>query len=189
MKLKCFLTALLMAVVMWGAPAYAFQTADLDQLIATRACVECDLQDIDLRGSNLSGVNLEKANLSRANLMAVNLMGANLEGATLDEALMFAVNLLDANLRGVSVFGTELGGAYVCNTTIPSGRISNRDCEAEDELIDEPEDSAVRQDMSDALGEAAAGAKAVDEAANKAADAVLLDANDEADSALDKMMN
>ncbi|TVQ18254.1 MAG: pentapeptide repeat-containing protein, partial [Leptolyngbya sp. DLM2.Bin15] len=63
MKLRCLLTALLMAVFMWGAPAYAFQAADLDQLIATRACVECDLQEVDLRGSNLSGVNLEKANL------------------------------------------------------------------------------------------------------------------------------
>jgi cytochrome c551/c552 len=150
MILNWLFAALLGILMVWALPAHAFSADDLEQLVSTRACVGCDLQDVDLRGANLSRVNLEQANLSRANLMAVDLSGANLQEAVLDEALMYAVNLSDANLRGVSVYRTALGGAYVCNTTIPSGRISNRDCDAENELIDPEEDESGSMDALEA---------------------------------------
>lgn len=62
-------------------------------LLATRACVGCDLQGVDFSRINLDGVNLRNADLTGAVIESARLVGANLAGATLDR-----VNLSDSNI-------------------------------------------------------------------------------------------
>ncbi|MEL6579237.1 MAG: pentapeptide repeat-containing protein [Cyanobacteria bacterium J06621_12] len=94
-------------------PVQAESLSDLNQLLATKKCSECDLSDAglvqaNLVGSDLTGVNLAGANLSQANLKGANLSGANLTGASLHGA-----NLAGANLAGASLMGTDLRNAYL----------------------------------------------------------------------------
>ncbi|MBN8764593.1 MAG: pentapeptide repeat-containing protein, partial [Thiobacillus sp.] len=69
-----------------------------DRLLATNACVKCDLAGVDLAGLNLMGADLSQADLSRANLA-----GAYLIGATLYQA-----RLTGANLSGAVIGGANL---------------------------------------------------------------------------------
>lgn len=110
-----------------------------------------DLRGANLRGATLSNANLSDAILSRSDLRRVNFRGAELSNSYLDGA-----NLSGADLRGANVFGsylknvrlknTRLDGvdlsqtqgirntdvlsqqARLCNTTLPDGVVSNRNC-------------------------------------------------------------
>ncbi len=56
---------------------------NLQTLISTRRCSNCDLQRADLTGVDLSGVDLNNANLSGAKLNSAHLTNANLDGVIL----------------------------------------------------------------------------------------------------------
>lgn len=65
----------------------------MQQLLTTKQCQGCNLQqsnlaNVDLKGSNLAGANLSGANLSGANLTGANLKGAILRGANLKNTVM-----------------------------------------------------------------------------------------------------
>ncbi|MGK7905219.1 MAG: pentapeptide repeat-containing protein [Hormoscilla sp.] len=122
----------------WGIYWY---NLPINQLLRTRECQDCDLQnaqlvDANLKSANLSGANLsgakfqgaylananlESANLESANLSGAylqdanlsngNLSGANLEGVKLDNAALQGVNFQDANLQKVKLQGVNLQGA------------------------------------------------------------------------------
>ncbi len=108
-----------------------------------------NLEKIDLSGSDLRRVNLEGANLTKASLWESNIENAKLVGSDLTGA-----NLFTANLKGSSLIGTnfknaslkftnledtdlretknlvkeQLAGAFFCNTRLPDGEKSDRDC-------------------------------------------------------------
>ena len=91
---------------------------DLNRLLQTKQCENCDLIDaglvmIDLKGANLRGANLVGANLSRANLM-----GADLSGANLSNASFFGANLSGANLSNAIVNNTDFRDSYVEGVTL-----------------------------------------------------------------------
>lgn len=100
------------------------------QLIETRNCPNCDLENINLAGANLESVNLAGANLAGANLAGANLAGAvlgdayfkgaNLEGANLRGANLEAAYLMDANLAGANLAGALLGDAYFKGANLES---------------------------------------------------------------------
>ena len=124
------------------------------KLLETKKCIGCDLSRSELSETYLSEANLSEANLSEANLHSAYLTDTNLSEANLREANLSKVNLRGANLNGAYLGGAYLGGANLsgtnlsganldgaylrgnniwiaklCNTTMPDGSISNRDCE------------------------------------------------------------
>ncbi len=103
-----------------------------------------DLSDADLRGANLSGQFLINANFSWANLSEANLQGANLGAADLTTTKLIDADLREADFANTNFNGARLEGANfrdatnlsqlqldqarLCNTTLPDGTVSNRDC-------------------------------------------------------------
>jgi uncharacterized protein YjbI with pentapeptide repeats len=86
------------------------------QLLETRECPKCELQNTYLKGYNLQNVNLKDANLKGANLENANLKGANLEnaklwGANLKNANLQGTKFIDANLESANLIKANLGSA------------------------------------------------------------------------------
>ena len=124
--------------------------SDLQRLLETNKCVECNLQkanlvDANLEGGNLQGANLEDANLERtnlksarlvdanlqrayllkANLQAINLENANMGGAMLSDCNLENANLEYANLQGAYLNGTKLGGAMLGAANLAGAQMAN----------------------------------------------------------------
>ena len=87
-----------------------------------------NLRQAILRGAKLEDASLQAANLYQANLEKANLWGANLEGANLEGAKLLDANLEKANLRGATLKEAQWKDARLCQTTLPDGTISDRDC-------------------------------------------------------------
>jgi hypothetical protein len=86
---------------------------NLDTLIKTGSCRDCDLAGLNLTRMNLRGVNLEGADLSFAKLFLVDLSEANLRNARLTGAVFGGADLGAADLRGADLRGSNLEGAYL----------------------------------------------------------------------------
>jgi len=82
-----------------------------------------DLRNADLRFSSLKDADLRRALLHHANLENANLMGTHLEDADLSGA-----DLKNADLKYASVGHNTLERTLQCNTVLPDGTVSNRDC-------------------------------------------------------------
>ena len=95
---------------------------------------QAQLQGVNLQGVILEDVDLHDANLTDADLSGTYLGGANLSGAKLNGANLNKTNLARANLTDSNLEGTNLDKAknldeaILCNTTMPDGSLSNRDC-------------------------------------------------------------
>lgn len=126
MKLKIITTAVLLTTTSLSllsnalAPlqANAENLQQIQKLLSSKQCQQCDLSNAglvyaDLAGAQLSGADLSRANLSRANLAGTDLSGANLSGASLAGA-----NLTGANLSGANLTGTDLRDAYLVNAKL-----------------------------------------------------------------------
>lgn len=96
-----------------ASPARAEDIAQLQQLLATRSCQGCQLQQAGLVHANLTGADLSGADLTFANLSQANLVGANLSGANLTGAMLQGANLSGANLQGAILNGTDLRRAFL----------------------------------------------------------------------------
>jgi uncharacterized protein YjbI with pentapeptide repeats len=97
-----------------GAAAAA-NPAHVKQLMDTRSCAGCDLNE-----ASLTGWYLPKANLTGANLAGANLYSANLSQATLTGADLSGTELRAANLLGAT--GAVLSSAKTdSRTTCPDG--------------------------------------------------------------------
>jgi uncharacterized protein YjbI with pentapeptide repeats len=91
--------------------------------------VNANFSDAKLIKTNLSNAKLNFAKLSNAKLSNANLNDAKLIGADLSNADLSAANLSNANLEGAKNFSkTQKNKAKLCNTTLPDGKVSNRDC-------------------------------------------------------------
>lgn len=101
-------------------PSQAESLSDLNQLLNTKKCSQCDLSNSGLVQANLIGVDLAQANLVGANLSQANLTGADLRGTNLTGASLYGANLTGANLTGANLSGTDLRNAYVTNTNLTS---------------------------------------------------------------------
>jgi uncharacterized protein YjbI with pentapeptide repeats len=97
------------------------------------------LDGADFRGSDFSGANLTSSKFRKADLRAtrfesVNLRqavfdGADLRGAFLRSASLDQASFENANLQGAKVDSKALQSVYLCNTTLPDGTKSDRDCD------------------------------------------------------------
>lgn len=95
--------------------------------------VEADLELANLTGAYLNGVNLTEAELYRAELGGADLTGAYLNKAELSEtnfsrANLTRANLTRANLTRANLDFADLQSVTFCRTTMPNGKINNRDC-------------------------------------------------------------
>lgn len=89
---------------------------NVQTLLKTNSCVNCDLEQAELSKANLTGTNLSGANVAFANLSQANLFGANLSNSNLTNSNMTGVNLDGANLfmavmETTNLTGANLGGA------------------------------------------------------------------------------
>jgi len=91
---------------------------DLNKLLSTKECPQCDLSSAGLVQSDLKRADLQQADLTGANLSQANLMGADLRGADLSGASLHGANLSGANLSGANLSGSDLRNAFVGNTNL-----------------------------------------------------------------------
>ncbi|MBN8564244.1 MAG: pentapeptide repeat-containing protein [Leptolyngbya sp. UWPOB_LEPTO1] len=82
------------------------------------------LERTNLEGANLSGTDFRAANLRRVNLSRTDLSKADLSKADLRDT-----NLSFANLKDAIMFEPILDGTLLCNTIMPDGTKSDRDCD------------------------------------------------------------
>ena len=119
----------------------SYSEEDLQKLLNTGQCENCDLQEADLQGKDLNGADIKWANLSYADLTGTNLKGAdmtgaNLTGATIDKADMVGATLLNVigptSMQGrvinlVNNCGIDIWAAASGNTVAVQCR-SDADC-------------------------------------------------------------
>lgn len=92
--------------------------SDLNKLLGTKKCQDCDLSRSGLIHANLVGASLSNANLAGANLSQADLAGADLSGANLAGTSLYGANLTGANLSGANLAGTDLRNAYLTNVDL-----------------------------------------------------------------------
>lgn len=70
----------LAAITSGGAPPQGgYNKDDLNKLLATKKCVECNLERVQLNNKDLTGADLTRANLSQSFMSYVNLTGATFD--------------------------------------------------------------------------------------------------------------
>jgi len=116
--MKLQLLAVIPLLTAIAVPAQAENLTDLNQLLGSKKCSQCDLSDAGLVQADLIGSDLAEANLAGANLSQANLKGADLRGANLAGASLHGANLVGANLMGANLMGTDLRNAYVNNANL-----------------------------------------------------------------------
>lgn len=106
------------------------QQAELQRANLQQAGLQsANFQQTNLQGANLQGAFLPEANLHHANLNQANLQGAFLPGANLHGASLHHANLYHANLHNaIGCTEQQLQQAKLCQTVLPDGSISDRDC-------------------------------------------------------------
>lgn len=97
-----------------SAAAIAANPADIQQLLQTNACENCDLAGANLRGLDLQGAQLQGANLQGTLLNFSDLTRADLSGANLQGAEISGTTFQGANLRGADL--TDAIVTNVCPT-------------------------------------------------------------------------
>jgi len=105
-------------ILLLPVAGHCFVQSDLDKLLNTNTCMNCDLTEADLSGKNLSKAVLDGAKLSRANLTNTIMRMTDLEGADLSDAnltytVFEAADLYRANFTGANLDGTVFDGAYL----------------------------------------------------------------------------
>lgn len=111
--MKPQLLAVIALLTTIAVPAQGENLSDLNQLLSTKKCSQCDLSNAGLVQADLTGSHLAQANLAGANLSQANLQGANLRGADLSGTSLYGANLTGADLTGADLTGTDLRNAYV----------------------------------------------------------------------------
>ena len=89
-------------------PAIAGNDEHLIQLLESRQCPACQLNDVDLTHADLRDVNLKGAQLQHANLSQARLDGADLSGSDLSFTSLQGASLRGTNLRDSRLIGTDL---------------------------------------------------------------------------------
>ena len=116
--MKLQLLAVITTFTTIALPVQSESLNDLNQLLNTKKCSQCDLSNAGLAQANLTGSDLVQANLAGANLSQANLVGANLTGANLTGTSLYGANLTGANLTGANLAGADLRNAYVGNANL-----------------------------------------------------------------------
>jgi len=98
------------------------QTGDVERLLATKTCENCNLSRTNLAGACLARAKLRSASLKGADLSVADLSDADLRDADLSGASLYRANLTGADLRGANVTGVLLLFADVSGALWTDGR-------------------------------------------------------------------
>lgn len=113
---------------------------NINTLIKTNNCQDCDLiganlSGADLKGADLTGAIVAEADLSGANLQQAilnktildktNLSGADLSGANLQQAILAGSQLIGAKLSGANLSGAELFRAKLQDAVLPEANLQD----------------------------------------------------------------
>ena len=104
-------------------PEEAEISTNVNKLLKSKKCRQCDLSGADLSGADLVGADLREANLSRANLSGASLKDANLSKAILEGTNLHSVELINtdlsnAQLKGATLEKANLGLANLSNANL-----------------------------------------------------------------------
>lgn len=125
--LTAFKSQLLSSVESESKPAEV--TKNVERLLETNECPECDLRNADLTDANLIGANLEGANLEGANLAEVNLtraylLGANLKDTDLQQGNLNNATLMFASLKNADLTQASLKAANFTNANLQNANLT-----------------------------------------------------------------
>ena len=84
-------------------PVLGYSDADLERLLQTNSCEQCDLSGATLVGLDLSGASLNGADLSWAYLYKTTLVNADLVDTNLEGARLSDADLTNAKLVGAKI--------------------------------------------------------------------------------------
>ena len=91
-----------------ASPATSGDEEHLIQLLESRYCPACKLNDVDLTHADLRDANLKGAHLRQANLGQARLDGADLNGSDLSFTSLQGASLRGSDLRNSRLIGTDL---------------------------------------------------------------------------------
>ena len=91
-----------------AGPAISSDEQHLIQLLDSRQCPACQLNDVDLTHADLRDADLKGAQLQRANLSQARLDGADLSGSDLSFTSLQGASLRRTDLRNSRLIGTDL---------------------------------------------------------------------------------
>ena len=100
--------ALLSGLVGVMSPVIGGEEEHLIQLLESRQCPSCQLNDVDLTHADLRDADLKGAQLQRANLSQARLDGADLSGSDLSFTSLQGASLRGSDLRNSRLMGTDL---------------------------------------------------------------------------------
>lgn len=86
---------------------------NIEKLIKTNSCVNCNLDGADFTRMSLVKVNLENANLKNAKFQLTDLSSCNLKNANLGGANFGGADLSNCDLQGATYSDKTLSGAYL----------------------------------------------------------------------------
>lgn len=115
-KVSAAVVVLILCMISAGS-AGAYDPEQLEELLETKKCLDCDLSSADLSDEDLSEADLFLCNLSDANLSGADLTEAKLTGANLSEANMTEAQIIDAVFVGASMYDTVWVDGEKCNDT------------------------------------------------------------------------
>ena len=107
----------LVIITMVGAAVhtntYAYEESDLEKLLNTGNCSNCDLTEADLSGKNLEKTILVDALLHGATLNGTNLSNSDLSGAILKYANLSHAKLIGTKLINANLKAAQLSGFFI----------------------------------------------------------------------------
>ena len=103
---------------------WAYEEADLEQLVKTNICERCNLTSADLNNLDLKNANLNSADLSYADLSYADLSGSDLSGANLIGAYLYQTQLVGVDLNSANMAGSKLSGVDLTDANLQSANIN-----------------------------------------------------------------
>ena len=91
---------------------------NIDTLVRTNKCVDCNLSGAELNRLDLSGADLRGADLSGATFFLADLSNADLRGAKMNGTQLGGADLADADLRQADLRGVKIAGAYLVGARV-----------------------------------------------------------------------
>ena len=107
-SLKPLAFALIAGCFGFASSVSAGDEQQLIQLLESRECPGCQLNDVDLTHADLRDADLQGASLRRANLSQARLDGADLSGSDLSFTSLQGASLRGSDLRNSRLIGTDL---------------------------------------------------------------------------------
>lgn len=135
MKRRYLATLPLLSILVMGAPSLAetpaeavvdeMRATNIQRLMITNQCYECDLVGVDLSNSHLIGADLRGAILTGANLSWSNLEGADLTGADLTGADLTGAFLTNASLANADLDNVNFSQAILHDVDVAGASMEN----------------------------------------------------------------